>query len=228
MRLRLLLLVLLLSACAQPNQQLEANLTAAQMRSAALDAQVAALQANLTDVQQQLGACTLGRDRALENLTDAQRRLAFEILQRSQFEHFYEQGIEENTMMNQSLQSCLRKLAPTSVSTGGYRTIPYDDLMRNADLYVGSKVTYTGEVVQVSQGDDGTFVLRVDITDKKYYWTDTVWVEYVGQRVLEKDLIRFSGTFNGLTTYRAVLGQDVTLPKIAADSVAVSVKAADR
>jgi hypothetical protein len=82
--------------------------------------------------------------------------------------------------------------------------------------------------VQVSQRDDGTFVLRVDVTNKGSYWADTVWVEYVGQRVLENDLVTLTGTFEGLTTYQAVLGNDITLPKITADAVAVSVKAADR
>jgi hypothetical protein len=107
------------------------------------------------------------------------------------------------------------------------RTISYDDLMRNSDSYAGARVKYTGEVVQVTQRDDGTFVLRVDVTNK-VYWTDTIWVEYSGPRVLENDLVTLTGTFEGLTTYQAVLGNDITIPKITADAIVVTVKAADR
>lgn len=230
--MRLILLVLasfLLVACAQSGvQELAASLNASQLRVADLDAQVLSLRANLTDAQSQVMSCTTQQAKTASDLVDTQRQLAFEKLQAEKFQEFYEEEAQQNAGLNQSLQSCLRTLTPQAASTSGYTTIPYDDLMRNADLYTGRKVTYTGEVEQVTQRDEGTFVLRVDVTNKGYYWADTVWVEYVGQRVLENDLITLTGTFDGLTTYQAVLGNSITIPKITADAVTVSVKAGDR
>src|SRR5437764_3689016 len=179
-------LVLLFVACtSQHEQELQVNLTRASAQITALDAQINATAVNLSTTENALVACTEKLESRAADLSDTQRQLAFEELQKAKFEHFYEQMIEQNIALNQSLQSCLRKGTPQTIGTG-YRTIPYDDLMRNADVYTGSKVTYTGEIQQVGQRDDGTFVLRVDVTNKGYYWSDTIWVQYDGPRVLEK------------------------------------------
>src|SRR5205823_4901655 len=201
MRMRVALftaLLLLFVACTtQHEQELEVNLTHASTQIAVLDTQ---LNETLHDVSKydQLYEQKIGELKDTQSeLLDTQKQLAFEKLQKEKFQTFYEQEAQQNAVLNQSLQSCSRKSAPQTIGSG-YRTIPYDDLMRNADLYTGSKVTYTGEIEQVSQRDDGTFVLRVDVTNKGYYWTDTVWVQYDGPRVLEKDLVTLSGTFDGL------------------------------
>jgi hypothetical protein len=231
MRMRVALftaLLLLLVACTtQHEQALEANLTHATTQIAALGVQ---LNETLQDVSKydQLYEQKTGELKDTQSqLSDTQKQLAFEKLQKEKFQSFYEQETHQNAVLNQSLQSCLRKAAPQTIGSG-YRTIPYDDLMRNADLYTGSKVTYNGEVIQVTQHDDGTFMLRIDVTNKGAYWSDTIWVEYTGPRVLEKDLVTLTGTFDGLTTYRAVLGNDITIPKVTADAIVVTVKAADR
>jgi hypothetical protein len=231
MRMRVALLTmlfLLLVACTtQHEQELEVNLTRATTQIAVLDTQ---LNETLQDVSKydQLYEQKTGELKDTQSqLLDTQKQLAFEKLQKEKFQSFYEEEAQQNAVLNQSLQRCVPKSTPQTIESG-YRTIPYDDLMRNADLYTGSKVTYTGEIEQVTQRDDGTFVLRVDVTNKGYYWSDTIWVEYTGPRVLENDLVTLTGTFDGLTTYQAVLGNSITIPKITADAIVVTVKAADR
>jgi hypothetical protein len=221
------LLLLLVGCTSQHEAELQVNLTHATTQIAALDAQLNATAANLSTTESALSVCTQKFESAVADLGDTQRQLAFEKLQKDKFQVFYEQEVQQNAVLNQSLQSCLRKSTPQTIGSG-YRTIPYDDLMRNSDLYLGSKVTYTGEVIQVSELNDGTFVLRVDVTNKGAYWSDTIWVEYTGPRVLENDLVTLTGTFDSLTTYQAVLGNDITIPKVTADGIVVTVKAADR
>ena len=100
--------------------------------------------------------------------------------------------------------------------------------MRYSDEHVGEKVRYRGEVLQVSEHDDGSFTLRIAVTEEEYFFTDPVWVEYDGPRVLEDDLVLLYGTFDGLQTYTAVLGNEVTIPAIEADTITVLTKAGDR
>ena len=226
MRIALVILVLLVFAgCARSDvQQLAASLNASQLHVAELDGQVLSLRANLSDSQAKLNETTqdirkydeLYAQKVAE-LADVQRQLAFEQLQSEKFQEFYE-----------TCDAQLAQYRPKPLLSTTYLTPSYDDLQRNSERYVGSNVKVEGEVLQVTQRDDGTFVLRVAIMDKGYYWTDAVWVEYTGQRVLENDLVTVAGRFEGLTTYQAVLGNAITLPKITADSVSVTVKATDR
>jgi hypothetical protein len=225
-----IVLLLLLSACASQQQvdDLQQQLSQGAVRLAAVAGELNATVSNLTTVTGELATCQSERSQVAADFAANERQLAFEKLQKEKFQSFYEEEARQSAVLNQSLASCLHKLTPQAVGSSGYHTIPFDDLMRNADLYTGSKLTYTGEVVQVSQRDDGRFVLRVDVTNKGYYWSDTIWVEYDGPRVLENDLVTLTGTFDGLTTYRAVLGNDITIPQVTADSIVVAVKAADR
>lgn len=52
------------------------------------------------------------------------------------------------------------------------------------------------------------------------FWRDTVWVEFPqygpGQRVLDDDVIEFVARVDGRQTYKAVLGNEITLPALTA------------
>ena len=96
--------------------------------------------------------------------------------------------------------------------------IAYDELFRNSDKYKGQFVHYTGKVIQVL-GDPGNWNLRVEITQKgssSYtYWEDPVLIfSYSPDRVIEKDLIDFTARANGVTTYKSVLGGEITIPSL--------------
>jgi hypothetical protein len=111
-----------------------------------------------------------------------------------------------------------------------FRAIPFDDLMRYSDEYRGSYVTYRGEVWQVLGGDNGSgaFELRVAITTDGLAWRNAVLVDYVGHRVLQNDIVNFSGRYDGLETYDVVGGGSATAPRIVDASVSVLVKAGDQ
>lgn len=96
--------------------------------------------------------------------------------------------------------------------------LSYDQLFRNIDNYTGKFVNYEGQVIQVL-GDSGNWNLRVNITqqgDPPYtYWQDPVFIySYSPDRVIENDLIEFTGQVNGVITYKSVLGGDITIPSL--------------
>lgn len=96
--------------------------------------------------------------------------------------------------------------------------ISYDQLFRNIDSYTGKFVHYEGQVIQVL-GNSGDWNIRVNITqqgDPPYtYWQDPIFIySYSPDRVIENDLIEFTGQVNGVITYKSVLGGDITVPSL--------------
>jgi len=100
------------------------------------------------------------------------------------------------------------------------QTIPYKDLARDTEQYVGKPVKYDGKIIQVME-DSGAYVLRVNVTKKDFgLWDDTVLVTCECQRrPLENDIVTLFGTIYGRTSYKTVLGATVTLPQISAAAV---------
>ena len=93
--------------------------------------------------------------------------------------------------------------------------IPYEDLFRYAEQHKGETVFYRGKVIQVNE-ERGDFQMRVNVTKGDYMWDDTVFLRYndAPVRILEDDIIAFVGRMNGTFTYKAVLGNEVTIPDI--------------
>lgn len=93
--------------------------------------------------------------------------------------------------------------------------LTFDDLARYPDQHKGKAVSYSGKVVQkISET-----AWRVNITQGPYgIWEDTVYLEIRGDarkvRVLEDDIIEFTGIANGERTGTTIFGQKVTLPRI--------------
>ena len=94
-------------------------------------------------------------------------------------------------------------------------TVTYDELFRNNEQHIGAIVNFRGEVVQVVEGwGDDSYDLRVNVTESEYFWEDTVYLNYSGQRLLEGDIIEFVGKVKGLKRYSAIFGNSVTIPEI--------------
>lgn len=95
----------------------------------------------------------------------------------------------------------------------------YEDVARNPDDWEGHKVAFTGQVIQVMESN-GSYTLRVNVTQGRYSWTDTILVYYVASsgagRILEDDVMTFYGTMNGMYSYTTVLGATVTVPLLVA------------
>lgn len=99
--------------------------------------------------------------------------------------------------------------------------IPYDNLARNTEDYVGQYIYVRGEVTQVMPvGSD--YALRVDVTRDSYgLWTDTIWVNYSGDRLLEDDIIDIWGKVVGRRSYTSVLRTTIEIPEI--DAILVEI-----
>jgi len=104
----------------------------------------------------------------------------------------------------------------------------YDDIFRYNEQYIGKQVNYLAEVIQVKDDGANQFRLRANITKDANGWSDTVYLNYTGQRFLEKDIIYFKGTIKGLKTYTTVRGDDITIPEINIIQANLITKAGDR
>jgi hypothetical protein len=104
------------------------------------------------------------------------------------------------------------------------QTIAYESLAREPSKYTGTTVTFTGKVIQV-QESGRSVTLRVDVTKGPFgSWSDTIYVEYrrtsdTEPRILEGDIIRLYGDFKGLKSYKAIMGQTITIPRVVAGVV---------
>ena len=93
--------------------------------------------------------------------------------------------------------------------------VSYDDLMRNSHIYVGNIVYNRGEILQVNERRTDTYILRVATKQNTYgYHDDVIYVNYKGNRLLEGDIIDIWGKSKGLKTYKAILGNQITIPEI--------------
>ena len=96
-------------------------------------------------------------------------------------------------------------------------TIPYDDLFRNNERHVGKQVFYRAKIVQVINAGTNSYQFRANLAQlggTSIASGDTVFLHFKGKRFLDDDLIEFIGTVDGLLSYEAVLGQEITIPEI--------------
>lgn len=102
----------------------------------------------------------------------------------------------------------------------GYDTgITFDQLSRDPDDYMGDKVKFSGNVLQVSESGDSVVVRLA--TKGKYDNVIMVGIDsdLLDHRLLEDDKITIYGISLGITSYTTVMGAKVTLPLISADRV---------
>lgn len=92
----------------------------------------------------------------------------------------------------------------------------YDDLARYPDKYKNDHVKFKGKVMQVLESGNNYIEMRINVTQGKYSWDDTIYCAYNYSndeaKILEDDIITFYGTYNGTVTYTAVLGNKITVP----------------
>lgn len=99
----------------------------------------------------------------------------------------------------------------------------YNEIARNPGEYILKKAHFRGEVVQVMEdGDD--YTLRVNVTQSRYYWEDTIYVSYTRRdsaepRILEDDIINLYGYCMDTVTYETVMGASVTIPAVLAEYI---------
>ena len=98
------------------------------------------------------------------------------------------------------------------------KNVSYDDLFRYNENYIGKTVYYRGKIIQIILDDGNNYEFRVATKKSEYsgYSDDVLFVNCQGPRFLEGDIIDLWGQVEGLETYSAVLGHQVTIPKVTA------------
>lgn len=93
--------------------------------------------------------------------------------------------------------------------------ITYEEIARDKEALSGSRVTFTGQVIQTA--DD---LYRVNITKNDHGYTDTIVFDLdsdkLSENILEGDIVTIWGESKGFYSYEAVLGQKVTVPRVKA------------
>lgn len=107
-----------------------------------------------------------------------------------------------------------------------YLDLDYKAISRDPDSYKGNLYKFDGKILQVMEDSqsDGTTLVALRVASKGGY-DDVVYVLYTraaGEpRVLEDDRVTIYGVSQGLYTYETVMGAELTIPFILADSVTV-------
>ena len=99
----------------------------------------------------------------------------------------------------------------------------YDNISRRPGDYEGYYITYSGYVVQVcSEASSPLYYSTYRVaTSGKYDDVVYLKVDNYGSnsRILEDDYITFYGTYDGIYTYKTVLGASISIPSITAKYV---------
>jgi hypothetical protein len=91
-------------------------------------------------------------------------------------------------------------------------TPDYNAIERNPDDYKGKEITFSGTVIQVSEGWFNSVTLRIETEDGIWYAKYTR--EDGEARILEDDTITVYGECKGVESYSAVFGNKITIPRI--------------
>ena len=105
--------------------------------------------------------------------------------------------------------------------------VPYVNIARNPNDYVGQKAVFNGKVIQV-QENGNKVVLRVSVTKGEYgMWDDTIYVDYQRKednesRILEEDIVTIYGEIKGIKEYTAVFGNQISIPHLVAEYIEIN------
>jgi hypothetical protein len=111
-----------------------------------------------------------------------------------------------------SVPSVARALGRVGNVQAAAARIDYKELARNTERYVGQEVYYEGRIMQVVE-ERSIYVMRVSVTDD----FDTVLVICnCFRRPLEDDNVALVGKVDGRQSYKSILGETITLPKLTA------------
>ena len=101
------------------------------------------------------------------------------------------------------------------------KNISYKDLSRTPDKFEGKAICYSGEVVQLIEGE-GVNALRVAINGD---YGNMFYLEYnpniISERVLENDTITFYGIYCGIYQYESAFGTTISVPAATVDHIKI-------
>ncbi|WP_313892448.1 hypothetical protein [Psychrobacillus sp.] len=101
------------------------------------------------------------------------------------------------------------------------KTIDYPQLKKNPDRYSGEYVKYTGEIIQILEGNNRTNIrLAVTQDSHGYDFNDIIFIEYDGYTdFVDGDIVTIYGGVYGAYSYKSQAGHNISLPGILADEV---------
>ncbi len=109
-----------------------------------------------------------------------------------------------------------RSAAERSAYIVGCRSISYKQLKKDPDSYAGTRVKFTGEVLQIMEDESGT-TLRLAVTYNGYFWdfNDVILAVYEGRTgIVEENVVTIYGEVVGDYTYKSQAGWDITVPLV--------------
>lgn len=93
--------------------------------------------------------------------------------------------------------------------------ITFDNLARNPDQYKNQKVTLSGKIIQVMNGDSyNQYRLAVDGDYSKVVLLNVSVSLLADGNILDNDMITIQGTSLGTIDYTSVLGSKITVPAV--------------
>ncbi|WP_026702862.1 hypothetical protein [Salibacterium aidingense] len=94
-------------------------------------------------------------------------------------------------------------------------------LKKNPDKHAGTYVTYTGEIIEIQESDNTTYMrLAVTKTNYGYDYDDVIYVEYDDYtEFVEEDEVTIYGEVYGTFDYTSQAGWDISIPAVIADIV---------
>jgi len=113
----------------------------------------------------------------------------------------------------------LEEQAKTEADKASYSAdYSYEQLARNPDTYTGSKVKFSGKILQVMEGD--VSYLRVAMNSN---YDTVIFATYdkdkLSYRLLDDDQVTIYGSSLGVYSYEAVSGATITIPWINAEYI---------
>ena len=106
------------------------------------------------------------------------------------------------------------------------RYVTYQELARSTNGMQGQAISVKGEISQVLEDTDhyeGLINITYVYSDYMEYYTDSIYYmvdkSCMNTRLLQGDVVTFSGQSLGLITYESVLGSPITVPCIDAYDV---------
>ncbi len=90
----------------------------------------------------------------------------------------------------------------------------YTDINRNPEIYEGRRAKFKGKVIQVQEYSNGRmFRIEIDSNDSIIY-AEFKKREEGEDRILENDFVEIYGELTGIESYKALLGNTITIPSI--------------
>lgn len=128
--------------------------------------------------------------------------------------------IAEEKAKEEAAKKAAEEKAAAEREAKGYETgLTYQDLARNPDTHKGSKIKFSGKVVQLIEGDKQNelrFAIDEDYDQMIYLAYDKT---IVSQRVLEDDILTIYGVSIGTITYNSTGGGPITIPAATVDRI---------